>query len=80
MEYSCNKWESKYSWLINYENGEKIRLEEGEYTRLDYSSSMAVTDGLIFNIDPSILEGLSEEEIMNNYNTTKAYYSAVIEN
>lgn len=24
--------------------------------------------------------GLSEEEIMNNYNTTKAYYSAVIEN
>ena len=25
-------------------------------------------------------KGLSEEEIMNNYNTTKAYYSAVIEN
>lgn len=22
--------------------------------------------------------GLSEEEIMNNYNTTKAYYSAII--
>lgn len=24
--------------------------------------------------------GLSEEEIMENYNTTKAYYSAIIEN
>ena len=58
--------ESKYSWLVNYESGKKVRLEEGEYTRLDYSSSMAVTDGLIFNIDPTILEGVSQEELQNN--------------
>ena len=58
--------ESKYSWLVNYESGEKIRLEEGTYTRLDYSSSMAVTDGLIFNIDPTILEGVTTEELQNN--------------
>ena len=58
--------ESKYSWLVNYNTGEKIRLEEGSYTRLDYSSSMAVTDGLIFNTDPTILEGVTTEELQNN--------------
>ena len=58
--------ESKYSWLVNYNTGEKIRLEEEKYTRLDYSSSMAVTDGLIFNIDPTILEGVEAEELQNN--------------
>ena len=58
--------ESKYSWLVNYESGEKVRLEEGTYTRLDYSSSMAVTDGLIFNIDPTILEGVEAEELQND--------------
>lgn len=57
---------SNYSWLINYKTGEKVRLEEGEYTRLDYSLSMAVTEGLIFNIDPTILEGVSQEELQNN--------------
>ena len=62
MEYG----ELNYSWLVNYESGEKIRLEEGTYTRLDYSSSMAVTDGLIFNIDPTILEGVTTEELQNN--------------
>ena len=58
--------ESKYSWLVNYNTGEKIRLEEEAYTRLDYSSSMAVTEGLIFNIDPTILEGVEAEELQNN--------------
>ena len=58
--------ESEYSWLVNYKTGEKIRLEEDSYTRLDYSLSMAVTEGLIFNIDPTILEGVSQEELQNN--------------
>lgn len=58
--------ESKYSWLVNYNTGEKIRLEEEAYTRLDYGSSMAVTEGLIFNIDPTILEGVEAEELQNN--------------
>ena len=58
--------ESKYSWLVNYNTGEKIRLEEEAYTRLDYGSSMAVTEGLIFNIDPTILEGVKAEELQNN--------------
>ena len=52
--------ESKYSWLVNYESGEKIRLEEGEYTNLDYSSSLAVTEGLILNVDPTTMA--SEED------------------
>ena len=48
--------ESKYSWLVNYNTGEKIRLEEGTYTQLDYSSSLAVTDSLALNIDATNLE------------------------
>ena len=58
--------EAKYSWLVNYNTGEKIRLEEDDYMEFDYSSSMAITDGLIFNIDPTILEGVSTEELQNN--------------
>ena len=58
--------ESEYSWLVDYKTGEKVRLEEDSYTRLDYSLSMAVTEGLIFNIDPTILEGVSQEELQNN--------------
>jgi len=59
--------ESKYAWLVNYETGEKVRLEDESYTELDYSSSMAVTDGLIFNIDPTILEGYTEEDKITTY-------------
>ena len=41
------------AWLINYATGEIIKLEDNNYTNLDYTSSLAVTDNLILNIDPS---------------------------
>ena len=56
--------ESKYSWLVNYNTGEKIRLEEEAYTRLDYSSSMAVTDTEVVNpYDNSIKTQGEEKEL-----------------
>ena len=58
--------QAKYNWLVNYSTGEKIRLEKDDYMEFDYSSSMAITDEIIFKIDPTILEGVSTEELQNN--------------
>ena len=44
--------EATKSWLINYDSGEIVELEEGTYTNLSYASSLAVTEGLVFNVDP----------------------------
>ena len=43
--------DTKYNWLVSEETGEVIRLEEGKYTELSYKDELAVTDGLIFNVD-----------------------------
>ncbi len=43
--------EAKYHWLVNYETGEIIQLEEDSYNHLDYNSTVAVKDGLVFNYD-----------------------------
>ena len=42
---------TKYEWLVKYETGEVIRLEENGYVKLSYDSGLAVTDGLVFNVD-----------------------------
>ena len=47
--------ETQYEWLINYETGEAKQLEE-EYTELSYKSSLAITDGLVLNIDATNLD------------------------
>ena len=47
--------ETQYEWLVNYETGEVKQLEE-EYTELSYKSSLAITDGLVLNIDATNLE------------------------
>ena len=47
--------ETQYEWLVNYETGEVKQLEE-EYTELSYKSSLAVTDGLVLNIDATNLD------------------------
>lgn len=44
---------TKYAWLVNYNTGDVIQLEDSNYLNLDYTSSLAVTDNLILNIDPS---------------------------
>lgn len=42
--------ETKYNWVVNYETGEMIQLEDESYNNFDYHSTIAVTDPL-FNLD-----------------------------
>ena len=58
-----NYGKAQNEWVVNYETGEVIRLEE--YTRLTHNMNLGVTDGLIFNIDPSIIEDVDIEELKN---------------
>ena len=48
--------ETQYGWLYNQETGETIQLEKDNYVELAYGSNLAVTDGLIFNLDPLNME------------------------
>lgn len=47
---------AKNNWLVNYSTGEIIQLEEKQYTQLSYASSLAITENLIFNADPTNME------------------------
>ncbi len=46
----ANYGQAKYNWVINYETGEVINIEE--YTVLDGNAGMSVTDNLALNINP----------------------------
>lgn len=54
---------TKLEWVVNYKTGEVIELKD--YIRLTYDMNLGVTDGLIFNIDPSIIENTDIEELKN---------------
>ena len=58
-----NYGETKYAWLVNEETGETIMLADDEYTRLTNGENLGVTDGLILNIDPSIIENTDVEDL-----------------
>ena len=51
------------AWLINNQTQEIIKLEDGSYTELSYASSVGTTEGLIFNLDPSIIENATKDNI-----------------
>ena len=56
------------NYLVNYEIGEIIELEEGKYTRITHGDNIGVTDGLIFNLDPSIIDTTDVEDLKSgNY-------------
>ena len=44
------------SWLVNYETGEVIQLEEDNYINLSAGDMLAVKDSLIINVDSSIID------------------------
>ena len=48
--------EAKYGWIYNEKTGETIQLEEGSFVELAYGSNLAVTEGLVFNLDPLNME------------------------
>ena len=47
---------TKKDWLINFSTGEIEELEKDGYTELSYESSLAVTDGLVFNVDATNIQ------------------------
>ena len=47
---------AKNSWLVNYETGEVIQLEEDNYISLSAGDMLAVKDSLIINVDSSIID------------------------
>lgn len=51
------------TWLINNLSQEIIKLEDGTFTDLSYKTAVGTTDGLIFNLDPSVIENATKENI-----------------
>lgn len=47
-----NYGKTKYSWVINYNTGEVVKLPEEETSKFQYGDNLAVKDGLILNADP----------------------------
>lgn len=54
---------AEFSWIINSKTGEIIKLTEDNYIELSYNSSVGSTEGLIFNLDPSIIEDSNKDNI-----------------
>ncbi len=58
--------EAKYNWLLNYETGEIVQLEENNYLSLSAGDMLAIKDSLIINVDSSIID----EDMQNDDETT----------
>lgn len=58
---------TKNEWLVNYETGEIIQVDDN-YTHLTHGDSIGVTNGLIFNLDPSVIDTTDVEDLKSgNY-------------
>lgn len=62
---------AKSNWIID-KDGNLIELEDGTFTELDFSSTVGVTDGLIFNMDPN---NLGEGQTNWGDNITLRYFN-----
>ena len=62
-----NYGKANNEWLVNYKTGEIIQIDDN-YTRLTHGDSIGVTDGLIFNLDPSVIDTTDVEDLKSgNY-------------
>ena len=68
-----NYGKTQYRWLINYENSEIIQLND-EYTTLSYKSTLAITDGLVFNMDAT---NVNEKQSNWGENVSLYYYDDI---
>ena len=50
-------------WIIEQNDSNLIKLEPNTFTDLSYKTAVGVTDGLIFNLDPSIIENANKDNI-----------------
>ena len=71
-----NYGKTQYRWLINYKNGEIIQLDD-KYTTLSYKSTLAVTDGLVFNMDAT---NVDEKQTNWGENVSLYYYDESVYN
>lgn len=51
------------TWLINNSSQEIIKLEDETFTDLSYKTAVGTTEGLIFNLDPSVIENATKDNI-----------------
>ena len=51
------------NWLINDSKQEIIKLEDETFTELSYKTAVGTTDGLIFNLDSSVIEDATKDNI-----------------
>ena len=62
-----NYGKANNEWLVNYKTGEIIQIDDN-YTRLTHGDSIGVTEGLIFNLDPSVIDTTDVEDLKSgNY-------------
>lgn len=61
---------STRNWLLNYETGDLIQLEDEKYTNLKYGMNLSVTDSLILNLDPTMIEDGDKDTIKNQMGKT----------
>lgn len=66
---------TKNEWLINYDTDEKVVVDD-EFLNLSYSSSLAVTEGLVFNADPLNMSNANdwgENVILNGFDSNSGW-------
>lgn len=68
--------ETKYNWIVNYETGEIIQLEDESYNNFDYKSTIAV-DNPLFNLDSA---NVSLDKSSWGRNTTLYFYNKELYN
>lgn len=62
---------TKYDWIINYSTGEIIKLEENSFTELSAETGLAITEGLLFNVDAA---NISSDDISTWGDNVRLYY------
>lgn len=62
-----------YGYIVNYDNNNVIRYKEGTHKYLSYESTLGVTDGLIFNADPGVMDEYNslDENEKKTFDTSK---------
>ncbi len=53
----------KSAWVMNPQTGEKVELADASYNHISYDTALAVKEGLIFNLDPSVVENVDVERL-----------------
>ena len=47
---------TSYGYIVNYNSNDVIQYEEGKHKYFSYEESVAVTDNLLFNADPGVID------------------------